>query len=74
MDDRGLTGVVDPAEVAGTRTHARESARPRPGRYPLVVLSPGFTLHRHTQTGLAEDLASRGYAVASIDHAVTRNL
>src|SRR5690606_18064979 len=35
---------------------------------PLVVLSPGFTQPVSTLTSLAEDLASRGYVVAGIDH------
>lgn len=60
---------VDPARVAATRTHARTGARPAPGRFPLVLLSPGFTLPRATLTSLAEDLASRGYVVAAIDPA-----
>jgi predicted dienelactone hydrolase len=34
-----------------------------------VLLSPGFTVPRHTLTALAEDLASRGYVVAAVDHA-----
>lgn len=61
-----------PADVmATTRTHSRDGARPLPriGGRPLVLLSPGFTLPRATLTGLAEDLASRGYVVAAIDHA-----
>ncbi|MYT21455.1 hypothetical protein GTW69_14340, partial [Streptomyces sp. SID7760] len=36
---------------------------------PLVVLSPGFTVPRATLGSLAEELASRGYVVASVDHA-----
>lgn len=57
--------------MATTRIHARADAPPLPkvGGRPLVVLSPGFTLPRATLTGLAEDLASRGYVVAAIDHA-----
>lgn len=42
---------------------------PRLGGRPLVVLSPGFGLSRSSLTGLATDLASRGYVVAAIDHA-----
>ncbi|MFI5807278.1 alpha/beta hydrolase family protein [Streptomyces sp. NPDC051561] len=58
------------AEVlAGSRTNSRIGARPLGGRFPLAVLSPGFTLHRGTLTMLAEELASRGYVVASVDHA-----
>ncbi|MEU4622593.1 hypothetical protein AB0G04_21825 [Actinoplanes sp. NPDC023801] len=69
IDDRKATGVIDPAELGATRTASVASAPPRRGRFPLVVLSPGFTLHRHTLTHLAEELASRGYVVATADHA-----
>uniref|UniRef100_A0AAU2V0G1 Alpha/beta hydrolase n=1 Tax=Streptomyces sp. NBC_00003 TaxID=2903608 RepID=A0AAU2V0G1_9ACTN len=63
---------IDPAragEVAGTRTHAGLGARPARGGHPLIVLSPGFGAPRYSLTTLAEDLASRGYVVASVDHA-----
>lgn len=56
-------------KLAGTRTWSRTGARPLPGRRPLVLLSPGFTVPRHTLTALAEDLASRGYVAAAVDHA-----
>ncbi|MFI1393491.1 alpha/beta hydrolase family protein [Streptomyces sp. NPDC020681] len=59
-----------PAEVlSGTRTHSATGARPARGRFPLVVLSPGFTAPRTTISALAEDLTSRGYVVATVDHA-----
>ncbi|MFI0989112.1 alpha/beta hydrolase family protein [Streptomyces exfoliatus] len=61
----GVSGDV----LARTRTHSRPDARPAPGRHPLVLLSPGFGVSRWTLTHLAEDLASRGYVVASVDHA-----
>ncbi|MDX2293610.1 MULTISPECIES: alpha/beta hydrolase family protein [Streptomyces] len=64
--------VDDPAlerEVARARTYSAVDVRPAPGRHPLVVLSPGFGMARYTLTSLAEDLASRGYVVASLDHA-----
>ncbi|MGW5862105.1 alpha/beta hydrolase family protein [Streptomyces sp. NPDC055239] len=60
---------IDAEQVASTRTNARPAARPAKGKHPLVVLSPGFTLHRATLTGLAEELASQGYLVALVDHA-----
>ncbi|CAL9612548.1 hypothetical protein SUDANB120_05677 [Streptomyces sp. enrichment culture] len=56
-------------ELARLRTHGAVDARPAPGRHPLVVLSPGFGAPRFTLTNLAEELASRGYVVASVDHA-----
>ncbi|WP_101897397.1 alpha/beta hydrolase family protein [Embleya scabrispora] len=69
LADIGM-GDVFPAEVLSTTaTDVRADARPAPGRYPLVVLSPGFGYSVFTLTGLAEDLASRGYVVAAIDHA-----
>ncbi|BEL02857.1 lipase [Actinoplanes sichuanensis] len=69
IDDRGAAGVIDPSELSATRTASILSAPARRGRHPLVVLSPGFTLHRHTLTHLAEELASHGYVVATVDHA-----
>lgn len=50
------------------RTNAVVDARPAGTRHPLVVLSPGWTQPRATMTALAEDLASHGYVVATIDH------
>lgn len=64
----GVSSLVPAAELADVRTYAYTDARPEQGRYPLVLLSPGFTLPRETLTGLATDLASRGYIVALVDH------
>ncbi|WP_327673070.1 MULTISPECIES: alpha/beta hydrolase [unclassified Streptomyces] len=69
LEARGLGGVVPRETVAGARTHAHVGARPAPGHFPLILLSPGFSMPRTTLTSLAEDLASRGYVVASVDHA-----
>lgn len=60
---------VSPATWSATRTFARAGAKPAEGKFPLVVLSPGFTAPRSSLTHLAEDLASRGYVVATVDHA-----
>ncbi|MCX5386423.1 alpha/beta hydrolase [Streptomyces sp. NBC_00083] len=63
---------VDPArlgDVEATTTHARAGVRPARGRHPLIVLSPGFGAPRYSLTTLAEELASKGYVVASLDHA-----
>ncbi|WP_020674037.1 alpha/beta hydrolase family protein [Amycolatopsis nigrescens] len=58
-----------PADVLTTvRTHASVDAPPLPRPAPLVVLSPGVSLPRATLTALGEDLASRGYLVAAVDH------
>ncbi|MFI6030070.1 alpha/beta hydrolase family protein [Amycolatopsis magusensis] len=53
--------------LSRTRTHSVAGAPPM-GRWPLVVLSPGFTKPRATLSGLAEDLASHGYVVAVVEH------
>ncbi|MFJ2866563.1 alpha/beta hydrolase family protein [Kitasatospora sp. NPDC087314] len=69
MLDGKLPGNTIPTEaVTGARTWAESDARPQHGRFPLIVLSPGFTMPRSELTALAEDLASRGYVVASVDH------
>ncbi|MFF1380599.1 alpha/beta hydrolase family protein [Streptomyces sp. NPDC058308] len=60
---------ISAAAYSSTRTFARAGAKPAPGRFPLIVLSPGFTAPRTTLTHLAEDLASRGFVVATVDHA-----
>ncbi|MER5443428.1 alpha/beta hydrolase [Streptomyces sp. NPDC002790] len=69
LEARGVGGVVPPETVAGARTRAHVGTRPAPGRFPLVLLSSGFSMPRTTLTSLADDLASRGYVVASVDHA-----
>ncbi|GAA1535261.1 lipase [Streptomyces albidochromogenes] len=69
IDDRELTDAVSAKTLSDTRTHARNPAAPVRGKFPLVVLSPGFSVNRSTLTLLAEELASRGYVVAAVDHA-----
>ncbi|MEU6789726.1 alpha/beta hydrolase [Nonomuraea angiospora] len=62
-----ISGVPDDT-LSKTRTNAVKDAEPTGRKLPLVVLSPGFTKPMNTLTALAEDLASRGYVVAGIDH------
>jgi dienelactone hydrolase len=61
------SGVVDWAAMC---THARLGARPdaRGGRRPVVLYSPGSADPRSWGTVLAEEWASHGYVVISIDH------
>ncbi|WP_246267888.1 alpha/beta hydrolase family protein [Nonomuraea typhae] len=69
LKGKRVTGV--PYDLLSrTRTHAVTGVKPagRVGGLPLVVLSPGFTNPVSTLTSLAEELASRGYVVAGIDH------
>lgn len=69
LEDAGITGV--PYDILSkTRIDAYTDAPPsgRPAGTPLIVLSPGFGNPRSELTGLAEDLASNGYVVVTIDH------
>ncbi|MEV7598557.1 alpha/beta hydrolase [Kitasatospora sp. NPDC089797] len=68
LDGKVPGNTVPTATVTGTRTWSRTDARPQGGHYPLVVLSPGFTMPRASLSSLAEDLGSRGYVVALVDH------
>jgi predicted dienelactone hydrolase len=63
------SGLPLPPDILTTvGTHSADRARALPGRRPLVVLSAGAGLSRESLTALAEDLASRGYVVAGVDH------
>ncbi|MBQ1080840.1 acetylhydrolase [Nocardiopsis sp. B62] len=56
--------------LARVRTHSVADVAPvRTDRgLPLVVISPGAGVSRTWMSSLGEDLASRGFAVAGIDH------
>jgi predicted dienelactone hydrolase len=56
--------------LSTVRTSARTGAPPlsHRGGLPLVMLSPGFSFPRSSLTALAQDLASRGFVVAGVDH------
>ncbi|AJT66015.3 hypothetical protein T261_4361 [Streptomyces lydicus] len=65
------SGIPVPPDVLSTvGTHSTLGAKPLKthAKRPLVLLSPGFGMPRATLTGLAEELASRGYIVAVIGH------
>jgi predicted dienelactone hydrolase len=51
-----------------SRSHAAPDAAPAAGRFPVVLFSPGLGGVRTQNTAWAEDLASRGYLVAGVDH------
>lgn len=51
------------------KVHSYTDAPALPFRWPLVLLSPGAGNSRTTLTTLAEQLASKGFVVAAIDHA-----
>ncbi|EAQ05195.1 hypothetical protein OB2597_07915 [Pseudooceanicola batsensis HTCC2597] len=47
---------------------AMRDADPAEGTYPLVLISHGWPGNRYLMSHLGENLASKGYVVASIDH------
>ena len=61
------TGITA-QELSDVTTHAYDGARAVHGKYPLIVLSPGFENPRTTLTSLATELASHGYVVALVGH------
>ncbi len=58
------TGV----DWAATRTHSYAEAPALPVRRPVLLYSPGGADPRTIGTSLAEDLASHGHVVVTIDH------
>jgi len=65
-------GVItrDPAVVVTLHGRAVREAAPlvKDGGYPLVIVSHGYPGNRFLLSHLGENLASKGYVVASIDH------
>jgi dienelactone hydrolase len=69
--DAGLLHPELPAsgvDWATTLTHSYVDAPVLPGRHPVLLYSPGGADPRTIGTSLAEDLASHGYIVITIDH------
>lgn len=53
---------------AGTLRQARVDAPAVPGKWPVVLFSPGLQAPREFYAGAADDLASRGYVVVTVSH------
>ena len=54
--------------IGHVRVHAHTGAHPVAARLPVVLFSPGGNVSRVIYQALAEDLASNGYLVVSVDH------
>ncbi len=65
-------GVItrDPSVVVTLHGRAVREAPPQPveGGFPLVIISHGYPGDRYLLSHLAENLASKGFVVASVDH------
>lgn len=59
------TGLVD---WAATKTHSVRDAQMAPGRFPVVLYSPGAGDSRDWNVSLVENLAAQGYVVVTVDH------
>jgi len=77
----GAIAEVTYEEVMGTRGdslrplipftfkgRARRDATAAAGKFPLLIVSHGYVGSRYLMTYLTENLASKGYVVAAIDH------
>ncbi|MEU6998710.1 hypothetical protein [Nonomuraea sp. NPDC046570] len=65
----GVPGfMLDEVARAHTRSTPDAPVADRGGRFPVVLFSPGLGGVRTQNTALAEELASRGYVVAALDH------
>jgi predicted dienelactone hydrolase len=62
------TIIRDPAVTVTLHGRAVRDAPPADGRWPLVVISHGYPGNRLLMSHLGENLASKGYVVASVDH------
>lgn len=67
--ETGLKAYLRDAKTEVTlEGKAVRDAAPADGKYPLLLLSHGYPGNRFLVSHLAENLASKGYVVASIDH------
>lgn len=66
---REHTGTDLPADLLSFPTHSGQDAPAAPGPHrPVLLFSHGFGVSAALNTGLHEELASRGYVVVGIDH------
>ncbi|WP_051823283.1 acetylhydrolase [Streptomyces sp. NRRL S-1448] len=69
LDPRFHPGLpTSGVDWTATRTHAHTDAPAQPVRRPVLLHTPGGGDPRTLGTGLAEELASHGWVVVSIDH------
>lgn len=67
-----VTRTHKPFSILGQAYRDAEAAKNK--KFPLVILSHGYTGYRALMFYLGEHLASHGYVVASIDHTDSRNI
>jgi dienelactone hydrolase len=62
----GLEAVAQ-ATIA-THSYVEPPVATTPAKFPLLLFSPGYSTNANQYTALAEELASHGYVVATVDH------
>jgi dienelactone hydrolase len=67
MPGRGAAAASGPKTIHFEGKALRDAAAVK-GKFPLVIVSHGYPGSRYFFTYLTENLASKGYVVASIDH------
>ncbi len=70
-EEMSVMGLIPPIlarQIRLTRTHAIVGAPMLEGRAPVLIFSHGYTGYAAQNTPQMEELASRGYVVASIAH------
>lgn len=70
-EETNALGMIPPILTAQTRlarTHSMLGVPVAPGSWPVVIFSHGYTGYAAQNTPQMEELASRGYVVASIAH------
>lgn len=60
--------ALDHARLAQTNSYPAAPLAPAPGQFPIVVYSHGWNGFRTINMNQAEELASRGFVVVTIDH------
>jgi predicted dienelactone hydrolase len=70
MPGTRYTTITRNPDIMATLTGraVRDAAPSDGGPYPLVIISHGYPGNRYLMSHLGENLASKGYVVASIDH------
>ena len=58
----------DPGVSATLYGQAVRDAQPKPGPFPLVIISHGYPGNRFLMSHIGENLSSKGYVAVSIDH------
>lgn len=66
--------LVKHIDLTQTNSYDKLIPNSKKAPFPVIIISHGITGMRHLHTSLAENLASHGYFVLSVDHSYDANL